>query len=71
MIRNAILVAAAASLAAAPVSARQSQPHLQRDSAPVTSESKLGGSNLIFYIGIAAIAAAILLLSQNDDPVSA
>lgn len=31
----------------------------------------MGESILIFCIGIATIAAAILLVSQNSDPVSA
>ncbi len=69
MLKNIALAAAAASLATAPVSAQQA---VSQDSAPAESESTLGGSqNLLFFVGIAIVAASILLLSENDDPVSA
>ena len=71
MIRKIVLASAAMALVAVPVAARQPQQTLNRASGPTASESRLGGSNLFFYLGIAAIAAAILLLSQNEDPVSA
>ena len=55
---------------ATPIAANAS---LDRVSAPVESKSELSGqSNLFFLAGIAAVAASIVLLSEDDDePVSA
>lgn len=69
MIRSLIATGIAASLAASPVFAEQT--NVQRESAPVASESQLGGSTLMMLVGIAVIAASIFFLSEDNDPVSA
>ena len=70
MLKYLALTAAAMSLAAAPVAAQQAEAQIQRETAPAKSESELGGQNLLFLLGIAIVAASIVLLSENDDPVS-
>lgn len=69
-----ILLAAAATvgLVAAPLAANQSQA-LVRASAPVEQGENLSAdSNLFFIAGIAAVAAAIVLLAEDEEgaPVS-
>ena len=61
---------AVVAMIATPIAANAS---LHRASAPVEDESELSGqSNLFFLAGIAAVAASIVLLSEDDDePVSA
>ena len=70
MLKKIALATAALSLTAAPIAAQQAQQSAQ----PASEESDLGafsGPNLFFYLGIAIVAVSILLLSENDDPVSA
>ncbi len=68
MLRKLALATTAVALAAAPVAA---QADLSRSTAPVNSESELEGQSTLFFIlGIAAVAAAIVLLSEDDDPAS-
>jgi len=69
MIRKLVIATVAASLTATPVLAKQVS--VQRDSAPVAAKNELGGSSLLMLIGIAVVAAGILLLSEDNDPVSA
>ena len=55
---------------ATPIAAQQ----VQRASAPAAQESELGGQNsLLFFLGIAAVAAGVVLLSEDEDdnPISA
>ena len=68
--RKLTLAVAAASLAALPVAA-QAAP--ARANAPVTEESELGGSDLVralIIVLIGAIGMGVLLLSDDDAPVS-
>ncbi|MDZ4306803.1 hypothetical protein [Allopontixanthobacter sp.] len=71
-IRNLFLAAAAVSLAAAPA---VSAADTARASAPVTSESELGGSNGILGLLAVGILAAFIALtaidSDDDEPISA
>ena len=65
------LAAAATSLAALPVAA-QAAP-MPRASAPIADESELGGSDLVralIIVLIGAIGMGVLLLSDDDAPVS-
>lgn len=61
--------AAALGLAMAPVAAAGAS----RASQPISESSELAsGANILFLAGIAVVAAAIVLLPQEDDePVSA
>lgn len=62
----------ASALVATPLAANQAVG--QRASQPVTGESELAGNaNLFFLVGIAAVAAAIVLLQEDEEgaPVSA
>ena len=69
--RNILLASAALSLAAAPVAAQQAKADVQRQSAPVSEQSELAGNTTLFFIlGIAAVVAGIILISEDDDPVS-
>jgi len=68
--RKLTLAAAATSLAVMPVAA-QAAP--ARANAPVTDESELGGSDLwraLIIVLIGAIGMGVLLLSDDDAPVS-
>ncbi len=59
----------ASALAAAPIAAQVSA----RASAPVRQASGItADQNLVFYLGIAAVAAGIVLLVEDDDdaPIS-
>ena len=68
MLRKMAFASGALALAAAPVAA---QADLSRSVAPVEGESELQGqSTLFFVLGIAAVAAAIVVLSEDDDPTS-
>ena len=70
--RKLLAAAGAAALIAAPLSAGV-EP-FARSSAPVDGASELANnSSLLFLAGIAAVAAAVLLLSvdEEDTPVSA
>lgn len=67
-------IIAAIGLMASPAMAQQPQAQISRDAAPVEASNELLGQNsLLFYVGIAAIVAAILLLSvdEDDEAVSA
>ncbi|GMM93300.1 hypothetical protein [Qipengyuania sp. MTN3-11] len=73
--KRIVLASAAMALAAAPVTAQQARAVPVRDAAPVEGSNALGGalggeSTLFFVLGIAAVAAAIVFLSEDDDPVS-
>ncbi|NVD45480.1 hypothetical protein [Qipengyuania atrilutea] len=70
MKRKLIGTLVAAGMIATPIAAKES---LDRASAPIERENGLSGeSNLFFLAGIAAVAASIVLLSEDDDePVSA
>lgn len=73
--RKIALYAGMATLIATPLAAQQASAELARTSAPVEGASEIGGDqNTIFFIlGVAAVAAAIAFLSEDDDdaPVSA
>ena len=70
MVRKLLMAGAAASLITAPIAAQETANNA-RQSAPVSSESELGGDSLLVYlIGIAVVAASIVFLSEDDDPVS-
>lgn len=70
MIRKLVYLSAASSLFATPIMA-QSVSAQDRSSQPVDGESELAGqASYLFLAGIAVVAAAIVLLSQDDDPVS-
>lgn len=70
MVRKLLIAGAAASLIAGPLAAQQGIANA-RQSAPVEGESELGGNSpLIYLIGVAVVAASIVFLSENDDPVS-
>ena len=73
MFRKLALATAALSLASTPVVAQQAAAQVQRDAAPVSETSELAGNATLFFIlGIAAVVAGIVLISEdNDDPVSA
>ena len=72
--RKLTLTAAAASLAALPVAAQAAQAAPPaRASAPIADESELGGSDLVralIIVLIGAIGMGVLLLSDDDAPVS-
>ena len=71
--RKLTLAAAATSLAALPVAAQAAQAAPARASAPMAGESELGGSDLVralIIILIGAIGMGVLLLSDDDAPVS-
>lgn len=69
MVRKLLIAGAAASLIAGPIAAQESAN--ARQSAPVSGESELSGdSPLIYLLGIAVVAAAIVFLSEDNDPVS-
>lgn len=65
------IAASSIALVGAPLMA---QANDMRTSAPVTGESSLSANNdLLFYLGIAAVAAGIVLLiddNDDDEPVS-
>lgn len=70
MVRKLLIAGAAASLIAGPIAAQEASANT-RQSAPVSGGSELqGNSPLIYLIGIAVVAASIVFLSENDDPVS-
>lgn len=70
MVRKLLIAGAAASLIAGPIAARETASNA-RQTAPVSGESELGGNSpLIYLIGIAVVAASIVFLSEDDDPVS-
>jgi hypothetical protein len=70
MVRKLLIAGAAASLIAGPIAAQETTGNA-RKSAPVSDENELGGdSPLVYLIGIAAVAAAIVFLSEDDDAVS-
>ena len=62
-------------LAASPLAAQGALGNLSRSTAVPTEENALGGSNsnqLFFFAGIAAVALAVVFLSEDEDePVSA
>ena len=62
-------LAALLGLLAAPIAAETVS--VTRAAAPVEGESALNANSAVFYLGIAAIAAAVVFLSEDDDPVSA
>ena len=67
MLRKFCFTGAAAALVFAPVLAHAET----RATAPVEGESALGGqSPIVFLAGIAVVVAAIVFLSEDDDPVS-
>ena len=72
--RKLTLTAAATSLAALPVAAQAAQAApMPRASAPISDESELGGSDLVralIIVLIGAIGMGVLLLSDDDAPVS-
>ena len=65
---NIAASAALLGLLAAPIAA-QTAP-VTRAAAPVEGESALNTNSAVFFAGIAAIALAVVFLSENDDPVS-
>lgn len=68
MIRKLAFATAAASLVATPLVAEQTKAQIQRETAPVTEESRLVGNSTLFLIlGIAAVVAGIVVLSEDDD----
>jgi len=72
--RKLAIYAGIAGLIAAPLTAQQSDAAAARQSAPVSGESDIGGqNNLIFLLGVAAVAAAVAFLSEDGDdaPISA
>ncbi|WP_379549288.1 hypothetical protein ACRAQ7_01605 [Erythrobacter sp. W53] len=72
--RKLAIYAGIAGLIAAPLTAQQSDTSAARQSAPVSDESDIGGqNNLIFLLGVAAVAAAVAFLSEDGDdaPISA
>jgi hypothetical protein len=72
MVRKLVLASSAAALVAAPLAAENALGEAGRAAAPVDQAAELGDSNSIYFVlGIAAVAAAILFLSDDDDePVS-
>ncbi|MCH2486272.1 MAG: hypothetical protein MK010_00805 [Erythrobacter sp.] len=67
MFRKICLTGAASALALVPVLAQAET----RASAPIEGENELGGqSPIVFLAGIAVVVAAIVFLSEDDDPVS-
>lgn len=76
MFRKFAAATAALALVSSPVLAVQSPVEIQREAAPVSDTNELGGnplageSTLYFLLGIAAVVAAIVLLSEDDDPIS-
>ncbi|UVI40450.1 hypothetical protein [Qipengyuania spongiae] len=65
--RRLVLPMAALTLVATPLGAQIAS----REAAPVEGANRIGGeSSLVFIAGIAVVAAAIVLLSEDDDPVS-
>lgn len=67
MFRKICFVGAAGAIALSPVLAQAET----RGNAPIEGESAIGGqSPIVFLAGIAAVAAAIVFLSEDDDPVS-
>ncbi|MBU1755634.1 MAG: hypothetical protein KKE77_08285 [Alphaproteobacteria bacterium] len=70
MVRKLLMAGAAASLITAPIAAQETANNA-RQSAPISGKSELGGHSLLVYlIGIAVVAASIVFLSEDDDPVS-
>ena len=70
-VRNLMFALAAGSLVAAPLAAQPGPATVDRQSAPVASKSELGsGNNLFFILGILAVAAGIVFLSEDDDAAS-
>lgn len=70
--RKILAAAGAAALITAPLTAGPAP--LARSSAPAEDASDIGArSSLLFIAGIAVVAAAVLLLSvdEDDEPVSA
>ena len=69
-LKKLTLAAAATALVAAPIAAQSS---LARSSAPISEESELGGEITpgLIIIALAAVGAGILLITDDDDPVSA
>lgn len=72
MFGKTIIAVAALALASAPVAAQQANAELARESAPTSERSELAGNTTLFFIlGIAAVVAGVILISENDDdPVS-
>lgn len=69
--RSLMLTLAAGSLVASPLAAQQRAVAVERQSAPAASESELGGrGTLLFVLGILAVAAGIVFLSEDDDAAS-
>lgn len=67
MIRRSLAAIATLGLVAAPLAAGQAQG-LLRSSAPVVDGSELSAnSNLFFFAGIALVAAAIVLLAEDEE----
>ena len=67
MLRKICFAGAAGAVALSPVLAQAET----RSHAPIEGESAIGGqSPIVFLAGIAAVAAAIVFLSEDDDPVS-
>ncbi len=72
MLRKVLAGFVGAAVVAAPLVA--GDVSMARSSAPFTSETALSGdSNLLFIVGIAAVAAAIILLQEDEEgaPISA
>lgn len=66
-LRRLVLPIATLALVASPLGAQV----VVRDTAPVSGANGIGGeSSLVFIAGIAVVAAAIVFLSEDDDPVS-
>lgn len=63
--RKTALIAAALSLASAPLAAESAA----RTSAPIGGEDELGGGPGLFLgaLGLAAVVAGVILVTENDD----
>lgn len=59
---------AALALVASPVAAQAADADISRSSAPVEAPNALASQNsIVFYLGIAAVALAIVFLSEDGD----
>lgn len=72
MVRKLVLMSTAVALAVTPLATAQARADVQRSSAPVEQKNDFAAnSTWVFIAGIAVVVAGILLLSEDDDPVSA
>lgn len=67
-VRKLSVVLAGAALAVTPLAAHAAP--VDRAAAPSAAENELGGNLLWIVIAIAVIVGAILLLDDDNDPVS-